>query len=163
MEAKDIIFYSNFCTFSKDVINRISKTPINDNMVYICVDDRNIKLPPFVQSVPTIYLTKEKKIIVDDNIDSWIQSKTQTAKISNAEIDSYQNGFGGFSSNFSNIGNEEDNSFSSNFTYLDQSYKIETPTEGSSGKRDIGKSYEELEQSRRSEFSNNNNNNAIRI
>ena len=35
MEAKDIIFYSNFCTFSKDVINRISKTPINDNIVYI--------------------------------------------------------------------------------------------------------------------------------
>ena len=67
MEAKDIIFYSNFCTFSKDVINRISKTPLNDNMVYICVDDRNINLPPFVQAVPTIYLTGEKKIIVDDN------------------------------------------------------------------------------------------------
>ena len=154
MEAKDIIFYSNFCTFSKDVINRISKTPLNDNMVYICVDDRNINLPPFVQAVPTIYLTGEKKIIVDDNINTWIQSKTQTATISNEEIGAYQSGLGGFSSNFSSLDNEEDKSFSSNFTYLDQNYSIETPTE-SSNKRDIGKSYEELEQSRRMEMSSN--------
>ena len=154
MEAKDIIFYSNFCTFSKDVINRISKTPLNDNMVYICVDDRNIKLPPFVQAVPTIYLTREKKIIVDDNINTWIQSKTQTATISNEEIGAYQSGLGGFSSCFSNLDNEEDKSFSSNFTYLDQNYSIETPTE-SSNTRDIGKSYEELEQSRRMEMSSN--------
>lgn len=160
MEAKDIIFYSNFCTYCKDVINRISKTPINDNMVYICVDDRNIKLPPFVQAVPTIYLTSEKKIIVDENIDKWVQSKTQTATISNAEIDAYQNGFGGFSSNFSNLGGDEDKSFSSNFTYLDQNYSIETPQEGSSGSRDVSKTYEELEQSRRMEFSQNN---AIRM
>jgi hypothetical protein len=161
MEAKDIIFYSNFCTFCKDVINRISKTPLNDNMVYICVDDRNIKLPPFVQAVPTIYLTTEKKIIIDENIDKWIQSKTQTATISSAEIDAYQNGFGGFSSNFSNLEGDEDKSFSSNFTYLDEKYKIETPPEGAAGSRDLSKSYEELEQSRRME--SNNNNNAIRM
>jgi hypothetical protein len=154
MEAKDIIFYSNFCTFSKDVINRISKTPINDNIVYICVDDRNIKLPPFVQAVPTIYLTSEKKIIVDENIDKWLQSKTQTATITNAEIDSYQNGFSGFSSNFSNL-EGEDTSFSSNYTYLDQKYSIETPQEGSSNNRDLSKSYEELAQSRSMESSNN--------
>jgi hypothetical protein len=161
MEAKDIIFYSNFCTFCKDVINRISKTPLNDNMVYICVDDRNIKLPPFVQAVPTIYLSNEKKIIIDENIDKWIQSKTQTATISNAEIDAYQNSFGGFSSSFSNLGEGEDKSFSSNFTYLDQNISIETPQEGSTGSRNISKTYEELEQSRRIEFSNNNN--AIRM
>ena len=38
MEAKDIIFYSNFTLF-QDVIS-ISKTPLNDNMIYICVDDK---------------------------------------------------------------------------------------------------------------------------
>ena len=53
-------------------------------MIYICVDDKNIKLPPFVQAVPTIYLVSEKKIIVDENIDKWIQSKTASATISNA-------------------------------------------------------------------------------
>ena len=29
---KDIIFYSNYCTYSKEIINQLSKTPINDNM-----------------------------------------------------------------------------------------------------------------------------------
>ena len=45
MTKKDIIFYSNFCTYCKEVINEISKTPINDNILYVCVDDENIQLP----------------------------------------------------------------------------------------------------------------------
>ena len=154
MEAKDILFYSNFCTYCKDVINRISKTSINDNIVYICVDDRNIKLPPFVQAVPTIYLINEKQIIVDENIDKWIKSKTETAQISSGELDAYHDGFSGFSSSFSNIGNEEDKSFSSNFTFLDENFEIKTPTE-SSNTRDISRSYDELQKSREMEFSNN--------
>ena len=57
---KDIIFYSNFCTYCKEIINQISKTPINDNILYVCVDDENIQLPNFIKAVPTIYLVSQK-------------------------------------------------------------------------------------------------------
>ena len=69
---KDIIFYSNFCAYCKEVLTKISKTPLNSKLTYICVDDQNIKLPPFVKAVPTIFLIKEQKILVDENIESWL-------------------------------------------------------------------------------------------
>ena len=53
---KDILFYSNFCTYCKEILNSISQTPLNENMLFVCVDDENIQLPPFITSVPTIYL-----------------------------------------------------------------------------------------------------------
>ena len=58
---KDILFYSNFCTYSKEIINQISKTALNETILFVSVDDENIQLPPFVTSVPTIYLINEKK------------------------------------------------------------------------------------------------------
>ena len=36
-------------------------TPINDNILYVCVDDENIQLPNFIKAVPTIYLIKDQK------------------------------------------------------------------------------------------------------
>ena len=35
-------------------------------MLFVCVDDENIQLPPFITSVPTIYLINDKKIVVDE-------------------------------------------------------------------------------------------------
>ena len=32
-------------------------------MLFVCVDDENIQLPPFITSVPTIYLINEKKLL----------------------------------------------------------------------------------------------------
>lgn len=71
---KDILFYSNFCTYSKEIINSISKTNLNNNIIYVCVDDNNIQLPPFIKAVPTIYLVNEKKIVVDENITTWLKN-----------------------------------------------------------------------------------------
>jgi hypothetical protein len=72
---KDIIYYSNYCSYSKEIINQIEKTPIHDNIIYVCVDDGNIQLPPFVKAVPTIYLVNDKKIVVDEAIRGWIKDK----------------------------------------------------------------------------------------
>ena len=88
---KDIIFYSNFCTYSKEIINQISKTPINDNILYVCVDDENIQLPNFVKAVPTIYLVSQKRIVVDESIPKWIdeQLTTNESQNSNEELHAY--------------------------------------------------------------------------
>ena len=39
-----------------------------------CIDDPNINLPPFVQSVPTLYLSNERKVLVDDNLFTWLNN-----------------------------------------------------------------------------------------
>ena len=123
---KDIIFYSNYCTYSKEIINQISKTPINDNIIYVSVDDENIELPPFIKAVPTIYLVNEKKIVVDEAISQWIKDK-----ISKPKDDSLKPFFGSsdtsFSSGFSSLDNSGDKPFVSSFTFLGEDQKIETP------------------------------------
>lgn len=123
---KDIIFYSNYCTYSKEIINQISKTPINDNIIYVSVDDENIELPPFVKAVPTIYLVNEKKIVVDEGISQWIKEK-----VSKPKDDTITPFFGStdssFSSGFSMLDNSTEKPFVSSFTFLGDEQKIETP------------------------------------
>ena len=64
---KDILFVNNFCTYCKEIINTISKTPLNNNLMFVCADDDNIQLPPFVTAVPTICQLM-KKIVADEGI-----------------------------------------------------------------------------------------------
>ena len=129
MTKKDIIFYSNFCTYCKEVINEISKTPINDNILYVCVDDENIQLPNFVTAVPTIYLVEKKRIVVDEAIPKWVQE--QLSKVENNSGDDIQAYFGSndssFGCSFSTLDNKEEKPFISSFTYLGEEQKIETP------------------------------------
>ena len=158
---KDIIFYSNYCTYCKEVLNQISKTEINDNIIYVCVDDENIQLPPFVKAVPTIYLVNDKKIVVDEAISDWIKEKL--SKPQNDEIQAYygacDNSYGGA---FSTIDNSDIKPFISSYTFLGDEQKIETPNGesigsgggGSSGSQSnsLSNSFDQMQQSRNAEY-----------
>ena len=171
---KDLLFYSNYCSYSKEIINQVSKTPINDNIMYICVDDDNIQLPPFVKAVPTIYLVNEKKIVVDEAITGWIKDKI--SKPEDNEIQAYfgtcDNSYGG---GFSTIDNSDSKPYISSYTFIGDEQKIETPNGeavggGSSGggmggggmgggnnnfggQNSLSNSFEQMQQNRNNEFS----------
>jgi|SaaInlStandDraft_1057018.scaffolds.fasta_scaffold93200_2 hypothetical protein len=157
---KDIIFYSNYCSYSKEIINQLAKTPIHDNIIYVCVDDDNIQLPQFVKAVPTIYLVNDKKIVVDEAISGWIKDKISKPK--DTELQAYygacDNSYGG---SFSTIDDSENKPFISSFTFLGDEQKIETPNGenvGSSNNSMDGKqnslsnSYDKMQQNRTNEF-----------
>lgn len=164
---KDIIFYSNFCTYCKEIINQISKTPINDNILYVCVDDENIQLPNFIKAVPTIYLVSQKRIVVDDAIPKWIEEKLTTSESNNSsgELQAY---FGqcdsSFGSSFSSLDNSEQKPYvSSSFTFIGDEQKINTPEESSSNnnnpmqnnsflKDGLSNDFEKLQNARNNEF-----------
>jgi len=167
---KDIIFYSNFCTYSKEIINQISKTPINDNILYVCVDDDNIQLPNFINAVPTIYLVEKKRIVVDEAISKWIQE--QLSKSEDVKSDDIQAYFGSndssYGSSFSTLDNKDEKPFISSFTYLGEEQKINTPEEDSSksnsnsnsnsrdsyGNSGMSNDYEKLQNERNTDFQN---------
>lgn len=156
---KDIIFYSNYCTYSKEIINQISKTKINDNILYISVDDDNIELPPFIKAVPTIYLVKEKKIVTDESIAEWIKEKLGKPK-----EDTLQAYFGSndssYASSFSTLDESENKPYISAYTFLGDEQQIETPEEDDLGgdkknkeSNNFGSSnLDMLQQQRNSEF-----------
>lgn len=118
---KDILFYSNYCTYSKEIVNNISKTPLNDNMLFVCVDDSNIQLPPFVTSVPTIYLINDKKIVTDEAIPEWIKEQLSSSKGPevNDDIQAYYGTCGdSYGLNCSSLDESENKPYISSFTFL---------------------------------------------
>ena len=71
---KDLLFYSNYCLHSSNLLNSISKTSLNSRMFYICIDDSKIKVPSFITRVPSVFLVNDKQVLVEDEIDIWVNS-----------------------------------------------------------------------------------------
>tara|TARA_B100001057_G_C22689341_1_gene887128 strand:- start:32 stop:694 length:663 start_codon:yes stop_codon:yes gene_type:complete len=76
---KNLLFYSNHCDHSKKLLNFLNQSIINNNIIYICIDDKHINLPHFIKRVPTIYLTQEKRIIIEQEIDYWVNQQISIA------------------------------------------------------------------------------------
>jgi len=92
--SNNFLFYSNYCQHSKRLLEQINKSGIQNTLNMCCIDDPNINLPPFVQSVPTLYLSNERKILVDDSLFVWLNNiiqqqtsqSTSSGELTNADI-----------------------------------------------------------------------------
>jgi len=153
---KDILFYSNYCTYSKEIVNNVSKTPLNDKMLFVCVDDNNIQLPPFVTSVPTIYLINDKKIVTDESIPEWIKEQLSYTKGPEFkdDIQAYYGTCGdSFGLNCSSIDDTEHKPFISSFTFLsdDNGSTMAAQNDGRNSQQS-SKDLEALQRQRNEEF-----------
>ena len=82
---KDLLFYSNYCLHSNNLINQVSKTDLHPKILYICIDDSKIKVPNFITRVPSLYIVTEKRVLVEDDINDWISSKLRRNNQSNQQ------------------------------------------------------------------------------
>lgn len=158
--GKNIIFYSNKDIYSKKVLNIISGQKRDNEFVFICVDDRNIQLPSFLKVVPTIFLVREQKILVDESIEEHLTPKQTNyggggGGSSNNDLDAYFDSNNGFSSCYSNLDNSETNSNNSMFSYIQDddltggatNNGMETP------KGSLDNAFERLAAERKNDFS----------
>ena len=120
--SKNILFFSKYCSHSIECIEKLGREELN-KMAKICVDDRNIRLPTFIKAVPTIYLTNEKKILVDEDLHLWINKKNEP-EVKLGELDAYQSS--SFADMFSPLENQSGSSHISNGSFLDQDTSINT-------------------------------------
>ena len=72
---KDIVFYSNYCLHCNNLLNKLSKTPIQSKIFYVCIDDNNIKIPKIITRVPSLYLVNEKRVLIENEIDIWVDGE----------------------------------------------------------------------------------------
>ena len=90
---KDIVFYSNYCKFSQDLINYIGKKDLKKMFVFVSVDINRNRLPPQVDRVPALFLKKEQKVLFDDDIFACIEASVPDANplenLSSAFADNY--------------------------------------------------------------------------
>lgn len=73
--SKDILFWSPQCPYSRNLLNRIQNTPLMDRIILFNVHDSRYKLPPFVQSVPTLFLKVRREVLVNESLTQWIDQQ----------------------------------------------------------------------------------------
>jgi hypothetical protein len=81
------LFYSDgFCEHSKRCKERISKLGLSGLINLWNIDNPAINIPPFIQSVPTIYLADSRRILVGRELFEWLEQQSQHAPSTNQNI-----------------------------------------------------------------------------
>jgi len=86
-----LLFFSNYCKYSKDVLTQIQQNNLSKEFLLICIDSYS-NIPQFVDRVPLIYQPHKKEIYIDESIDELINDMT---KAQNKSLMSYNDGMDG--------------------------------------------------------------------
>lgn len=119
----NILFYSKECTHCKKFAELLFKLPqVNDKFIKISVDDRRMRLPSFVQRVPTVVVFEqgERQILTDSNVFGWINQFLENS--SKVDLVPYDHGAmsSSLSDNFSFIGEDTGKEAEHTFAWMDK-------------------------------------------
>jgi len=163
MNDEYLLFYSKNCIYSTDFINKLFKNQnLYKKFVLINVNNKDIKIPQFIKSVPSILITEnnQRNLLVGSQVFDWLKKSCNVK--SNKDIENWDPiTMSGYSDSFSYL--EESNAMEKNYSFLNSSIeKINTPDEGSNitkpgtnvpkSKTDLA--YENLMAQRRQEIPN---------
>jgi hypothetical protein len=130
-KADNLLFYSNKCLHSKELLNLLYKyTELNQKITKINIDNPNIKLPPYVKSVPTAIIQIEGKpnLMVGSQIFKWY-NQTHSKKVEQQGIlDWDPHTMAGYSDGFSYLENTND-VMKKSFSFINDNNAIITPDE----------------------------------
>ena len=125
-----VLFYSNKCLHSKELLNLLYKdVDLNQKFTKINIDNPNIKIPPYLKSVPTAIITTNGKpnLLVGSSIFKWY-NQTHSKKIETAGIQDWDpHAMSGYSDGFSYI--EKEDVLKKSFSFLNDNSAIVTPDE----------------------------------
>lgn len=143
-----LLFYSNKCLHSKDFLTILSKdVKLNQRFTKINIDNKSIKLPPYVKAVPSAIITvnKQPQLLVGTAIFKWYAETHKKApeqqQQQNAILDWDPLAMTGYSDSFSYIDNNSNDPQKKSFAFLGgNDGSIYTPDEKSFGGNDDKKS-----------------------
>jgi hypothetical protein len=125
---KDIVFYSNYCKYSQDLINYIVKKDLKKMFVFVSVDINRNRIPPLVDRVPALFLVKERKVLFDDDILACIEASVPDAN-------PLENLSSAFAENYSFLGDEQESKpAGGGFATFGKEQRIYCPKEDDGGK-----------------------------
>lgn len=124
LKSKHILFFSNFCQFSNDILKMIEKNNIKNQFILINISQKKYKIPLIITTVPTILLNDKKTIIQDDNLDKFLDNLSKK----NQNIDPFTN-IKGISNEYSFLDDDNNVNSTLNFGLINREEHIVTPPE----------------------------------
>ena len=152
-KVKPILFYSNYCNFSKVVLDSIKNNNLEDDVVLACIDTRKFKIPSSIDRVPAL-VTEQKQILFDNKLSIYLNEKGKE-KITKSEIAGFDSEMSGLSDNYSMINNDDTSSMVGNRNFVQvgqEDYRIYTPVAGEEGKMNETTSLDKLMESRQQDI-----------
>ena len=81
------LFYSKtYCEHSKRCMDRLTKNGLLNELILCNIDDDQLNIPPFITSVPTLYLSTERRVLVNKDLFGWIEENNKLGKEYNNEL-----------------------------------------------------------------------------
>ena len=125
-----ILFYSNKCLHSKELINLLYKdVELNQKFTKINIDNPGIKIPPYVKAVPSAIITTngQPNLLVGKAIFNWYNQKHAKTVEAQGIQDWDPMTMSGYSDGFSYLENSE--AIKKSFSFLNDNHSIITPDE----------------------------------
>jgi hypothetical protein len=104
--SKILLFYSEYCQYSKNLLEQIAKNDLRGEFLNVCIDSASYNIPKFVTKVPMLYSKENNRVLVEDEIMDYVDILIKKkASIKQEDVQYY-----------SQV--EMDNKFSDNFSFL---------------------------------------------
>lgn len=130
-----VLFYSSRCLHSKEFMQLLHKDPdLNQKFTKVNIDNKNIKIPPYIKAVPTIIVQDSGKpnLLVGSAIFDWYNSIHKKNIESNSIQDWDPCTMTGYSDGFSYLENSD--VMKKSYSFLnDGNSSITTPDEKNYG------------------------------
>lgn len=137
MSNKDILFYSNFCDFSKDTITLITKKNLRGSILMVCIDSGKYKIPSCVDRVPSLLTASRDTLYVEDELTKYIENRaSQLNPKATESIQTFSWEGNNYSESFSFVNDDMNgNMTNKGFTFIEE----EVPANVNTFKEDDGK------------------------
>lgn len=131
MSSKNLVlFYSNKCVHSKEFLTLLHKdTNLNNQTTKVNVDNPNIKLPPYIKSVPSLIVNENNKpnLLVGSKIFDWYNKKHKQNISTDSIMDWDPQTMSGYSDGFSYL--ESEDVMKKSYSFISDNESINTPDE----------------------------------
>jgi len=152
-KSKHLLFYSNFCSFSNEIVDKITKHSLNEKFLLINISKVRFKIPTNITTVPTVLLNDKRTIYTDKDLEDFLE---KLAEKNNKDIDAFTP-FNSISSNYSFVDSfeEQNDSLTKNFGLIHGEQNISTPTENAErSKEKLVDKMSSIEQNRNMDIQN---------
>lgn len=77
MANKDLLFYSNFCDFSKEAVTLVTKKNLRSHVLLVCIDSGKYQIPSCITCVPSLLTAARDMVYIEKGLNEYLEEKAK--------------------------------------------------------------------------------------